>query len=137
MVQNIVSNAKDMLLHANNVQYNRTKLTAQISHIQSTAVIVESERAEATIGKLQAEGIVSGYNGRIQVLEAEIAAKKAELTARMELGGAFIGTVFEVIGAVAAVVGAVYTGASLAALPGLLVAAQVAGANLPLMRTVR
>ncbi|MCZ2079056.1 MAG: hypothetical protein LC130_29160 [Bryobacterales bacterium] len=126
MVQNMVGGAKDLLVHANNVQYNRDRLLAQIAHVQSSGLIIESERAEAAIEKLQAEGVVSGYNGRINALEAEIDAKRHELAqARLELGGVFISSVLEAIGAVAAVVGAVYTGgASLAALPGLLVAAQ-------------
>ncbi len=126
LVVSMVNNAKDLLLHANNLGYTREKLIAELAHIQASALIVESERAEATAAKLQAEGAVQACDGRIAGIDAEIEAKRAELTeARLSLGQNFVVSVLEAIVAIGAVVGAVYTaGASLAALPGLLVAAQ-------------
>lgn len=126
LIQSMLHNAKDLLLHADNIQSNKDRMTAQLNHFEAQKSIAQGEMAEALLEKSRAEGVVAAIDARINELETEIDAKRAEMAAaRMELDGAFLGTVVSVIGAVVAAVGACVTaGPSLAAVPALLVAAE-------------
>ncbi|HRI10082.1 MAG TPA: hypothetical protein PKW35_19810, partial [Nannocystaceae bacterium] len=126
LVQNMLGDARSLLLQASNVGANKQRLVAERDHFQAQKAIVASELTEATLELTNAQSAVSEIDTRITAIKAQIKAKEKELeAARVELDGEFIGSVLAVIGAVAAVAGACFTGgASLAALPGLLIAAE-------------
>lgn len=126
LIQGMLSVAQQLLLQASNVGANKQRLTAERDHFQLQKAIVASEMAEADLELKNAQSAVAEIDTRISSLQASIKAKEKELeAARLELNGEVIGSIFAVIGAVASVAGACVTaGASLAALPGLLVAAE-------------
>jgi hypothetical protein len=126
IIQSMLGDARDLLLQASNVGANKQRLIAERSHFTNQKAIVASELAEASLELTNAQSGVAEIDTRITAIKAQIKAKEKELeAARVELNGEFIGTVLAVIGAVAAVASACFTGgASLAALPGLLIAAE-------------
>lgn len=126
LIQMMLADARDLLLHADNVGTNKQRLINERNHFQMQKAVIASELAEAQLEVTNATSAVAEIDTRISAVKAEIKAKEKELMeATAELDGEFIGTLLSVVVAVAAVAGACFTGgATLAALPGILIAAE-------------
>jgi hypothetical protein len=125
-IQLMLGNAVSLLLQLQDDKLDKQQLEADHQHFQGQKAVVESELTEANLELKNAESAVDEVDARIAAVEAELEAKKKELEkASADLNGDILGSVLSVIGAVAAVAGACVTGgASLAALPGILVASE-------------
>jgi hypothetical protein len=111
---------------AQDVAGNRNRLNDQVKHVERSLGILTKEKDAADLDSQSAQSDLNLADQRIAANNAAIQAKRAELSeARMKLDEIDIGSVLAVAGAIVAVVGAgVTAGASLAAVPTLIVAAQ-------------
>jgi hypothetical protein len=134
LVTPLVSDATNILLHAQSLETTRRILKDRMENIRAQVEIINTEKAEVALELNKAQAALSAADGRLTDLQMQIDAKRAEIAAaRLEIGADFIITVAEAIGAVVAVAAAVYTGGtSVMAFAGLLTAAQETWGNLKL-----
>jgi hypothetical protein len=117
-----------ILEQAYDVAGNKARLAGQIPHVEESINVLSVEKNAAALGAAEAKSDFATSEARINALNAELEANRVALEKwNFEFEARRIQSVFQVCVAIVAVIGAAYTGgASLAAVPALLVSAQSA-----------
>lgn len=126
LVQLMFQTCLDLLEKGFDVGSKKERLAGEIRHINDLLKILNAERDAAELAKAASKANLEMAAKRIDANNAEIEANREALEKlQLELEGQFVESVWRVAQAVVAVISAAYTaGASLAAIPGLLVSAQ-------------
>ena len=126
MILGMFDTAREILELAYDVDGNKTRVANQIPRLQASLEILSIERSAAALDTGVAKTNVASIDAQMGDLGRELELNRQELEKWLvELGGRQVQSVFKICIAVVAVIGAAYSGgASLAAVPGLMVGAQ-------------
>ncbi len=126
IVLSMFTTSLELLEQALDVNGNKQRLSGEIRHIEDSLKILDKEKDAADLAETDARANLAMADKRIDAINAEITLNRGALEQhQLEVDSQRIESVFKVAMSIIAVVGAAVTaGASLVAIPGLLVSAQ-------------